>query len=100
MSQSRVDICLLPTEKNLTIQVRDYGPGIDEALIEQLFEPFFTTKVNEGLGLGLSISQRIVEQLNGQLSAANHPGGGAVFSLTLTLANIDTQTANQVGEKF
>ena len=66
------------------IEVRDTGPGIDEAIREHLFDPFFTTKApGKGLGLGLSISYNIVRDFGGTLSAANHPEGGAVFSVLL-----------------
>ncbi|MCV6588739.1 MAG: PAS domain S-box protein [Marinobacterium sp.] len=68
----------------LAIRIRDHGPGIAEADLSRIFEPFFTTKsAGQGLGLGLSISYRIIESLNGRLSASNHPQGGAVFTLTL-----------------
>jgi C4-dicarboxylate-specific signal transduction histidine kinase len=62
--------------------VTDFGTGIDENNIERLFEPFFTTKP-EGLGVGLSISQRIITDHGGTLEAANNPEGGATFALTL-----------------
>lgn len=67
-----------------TLNVRDTGPGIDPAAIDHLFDPFFTTKApGKGLGLGLSISFNIVTDFGGILSAANHPDGGAVFSVVL-----------------
>ncbi len=69
---------------NVIIAVRDHGPGIDQADIDQIFDPFFTTKdVNEGLGLGLSISFNIIQDFGGRVNAANHPDGGAVFTITL-----------------
>lgn len=47
-----------------------------------LFEPFFTTKQN-GLGLGLSISQQIIQSMNGDLTASVSPLGGARFTIHL-----------------
>lgn len=71
-------------EGTIKISIRDKGPGIPEELIERIFDPFFTTKEEgRGLGLGLSISQRIIEALDGALTADNHPDGGAIFILTL-----------------
>jgi len=69
------------------LTVRDTGAGIAPKHLGDLFEPFFTTKpAGEGLGLGLSISARIVQEFGGTLSAANHRQGGAVFTLTLNPA--------------
>ncbi|MCJ8297433.1 MAG: ATP-binding protein [Pseudomonadales bacterium] len=63
----------LAENQQLIIRVRDNGPGIDEQQLPQIFEPFFTTKKEgQGLGLGLSISQRIIEDVGGQLSAKNY----------------------------
>ncbi|MFT7106118.1 MAG: two-component system C4-dicarboxylate transport sensor histidine kinase DctB [Yoonia sp.] len=66
------------------ISVRDTGAGIDPDLDANIFDPFFTTKApGKGLGLGLSISFNIVSDFGGVLSAANHPEGGAVFTVAL-----------------
>ena len=63
--------------------LRDSGTGIGNSEISQLFEPFYTTKEGHGLGLGLSISRRIVESMAGHLNVSNHPSGGAEFTLSL-----------------
>ena len=65
------------------ISIRDHGPGILEGNIDKIFEPFFTTKESYGLGLGLSISQRIIESMQGILKVQNHPKGGAEFIILL-----------------
>jgi PAS domain S-box-containing protein len=69
---------------SLTVQafVTDFGTGIDEHQIDRLFEPFYTTKP-QGLGMGLSISQRIINAHGGSIEASNNPEGGATFALTL-----------------
>jgi two-component system sensor histidine kinase HupT/HoxJ len=68
----------------VVLEFRDNGPGIAADDLPKIFEPFFTTKpVGKGTGLGLAISYGIVERHGGQLTAANHPEGGAVFSLKL-----------------
>jgi len=77
----------------LLIKVRDNGPGIAENNLENIFEPFFTTKKEgQGLGLGLSISERIIEDLGGELIADNYYEGddqrvvaGAEFSVLLQI---------------
>lgn len=69
-------------QDSILIHVEDNGPGIDEADISKIFDPFFTTR-KSGLGLGLSISARIIDSMHGRLSATNLPSGGARFSITL-----------------
>ena len=72
------------TVDGTTLRVRDTGTGIEPAKVANIFDPFFTTKApGKGLGLGLSISFNIVSDFGGTLSAANHPNGGAVFSVAL-----------------
>ncbi len=63
------------------IQVQDSGEGLDPQQAEHIFEPFFTTKP-EGIGMGLSISQSIVESHGGRLWAESGPKG-ALFQFTL-----------------
>ena len=66
----------------LAVEVADTGPGLSRAILPRLFEPFASTK-ETGLGLGLVISKRIVEDHGGTIAAANRPGGGATFFVTL-----------------
>jgi two-component system C4-dicarboxylate transport sensor histidine kinase DctB len=68
------------------LTVEDSGPGIAGEHIERIFDAFFTTKEgSEGLGLGLTISKRIIEDLNGALEAGPSPLGGARFTIRLPL---------------
>ncbi len=63
--------------ENIVIKITDNGPGIPQNIIQQIFEPSFTTKVgglNFGLGLGLSIVQRIVTEHDGAISVNSEPG--------------------------
>jgi two-component system C4-dicarboxylate transport sensor histidine kinase DctB len=74
-------------ERDVVLRVRDSGSGIAPEAVQRLFEPFFTTKApGHGLGLGLAISASIVEAMHGEMRAANHPAGGAEFTLKLPLA--------------
>lgn len=79
----QLELTLLPAPQQVSLLIRDHGPGIEPHHLEKIFEAFFTTKGREGLGLGLSISQRIVQSFGGHLSVRNHPDGGAQFSLQL-----------------
>jgi signal transduction histidine kinase len=66
----------------LLLSVADEGCGLPPDLGERIFTPFVTTK-ETGLGLGLSISKRIVEAHGGSITAENRPEGGAVFTIRL-----------------
>jgi len=69
---------------NVVVTISDNGPGIAEKDLEHIFDPFFTRKKKMGMGLGLSICYRIVEDHHGTIKAANQPGGeGVVFTITL-----------------
>ncbi len=64
--------------------VRDNGPGVRPEHLDKLFEPFFTTKeVGEGIGLGLSICYRIVQQHGGRISVDSRPGEYCQFTIEL-----------------
>jgi two-component system NtrC family sensor kinase len=63
----------------------DTGPGVPEALSDQIFEPFFTYGKREGAGLGLSIAKRIVKEHGGELRVENRDPQGATFVVSLPL---------------
>jgi signal transduction histidine kinase len=65
----------------VVVKVADRGTGIPERVLPRLFEPFFTTKGERGTGLGLWLAASTMRRLGGTISAANRPGGGAVFTL-------------------
>lgn len=65
------------------ISVCDTGPGIPNAVLFRMYQPFTSTKGEEGMGIGLSISRRIVQAHGGSLEAENSPSGGACFRLKL-----------------
>ncbi len=72
----------------IVVTIRDSGHGIPDTILGRIFDPFFTTKpVGKGTGLGLSISYQLVRDHGGALTAANHPDGGALFTLTLPAAD-------------
>ena len=74
-------------KRNFVIAVRDNGPGIDPALVERLFGPLTTSK-KEGLGLGLAISQSIVEAHGGRVWLQEHAPGMTEFRISLPLETV------------
>jgi PAS domain S-box-containing protein len=77
---------VIKTEKDengeVKVSVRDFGAGIDENHLKKLFEPFHTTKPG-GMGMGLAISERIINAHGGSIRGENKPDGGALFCFTL-----------------
>jgi signal transduction histidine kinase len=69
------------------VAIRDEGAGIRAADLPRVREPFFTTKADSGgIGLGLSISSRIVEELRGSMQFSSEPGSGTTVTLHLPSA--------------
>lgn len=66
----------------VAIEVSDTGTGIAEDIMPQLFKPFVTSKPS-GMGIGLSISKRIVEAHGGKIMVTGNAGGGTTFRFTL-----------------
>ena len=71
----------------VVVEVRDSGCGIAADVLPRVFDPFFTTKpAGLGSGLGLSICQRIVASLNGNIEVESQVGRGSVFRVSLAVA--------------
>ena len=71
--------------QGVEIRLRDQGPGVSPALLPNLFTPFVRGSGGhgEGYGLGMSIAQRAIERLGGQLEVRNHPEGGLELIIRL-----------------
>lgn len=71
----------------VVVSVRDNGPGIPPEVRERIFTPFFTTKgPGKGMGMGLTITWRVVRALGGAIKVDSNPGQGTEFVLTLPAA--------------
>ncbi len=78
---------LSPQKDFVLITVKDTGPGISPEHVKKIFEPFFTTKgATHGVGLGLSISKRIIEDHKGTIQVVSEPGKGATFIVKLPVS--------------
>lgn len=75
-------------EKTLKIQIRDFGAGLSAETKSKLGTPFFTSKNNEGMGLGVYLTQVIIARYEGELSLNNHSEGGVITLVSLPLKNL------------
>ena len=77
-----VEVRVAASEDDVKIFVTDHGTGIQPEHLENIFNPFFTTKPN-GVGLGLAIVSKIVDEHKGQIYVFSQPGSGTRFELSL-----------------
>jgi two-component system sensor histidine kinase HydH len=81
-SGQKVEIRTVARDKDLIVLVSDQGEGIQAQHLESIFNPFFTTKP-QGIGLGLPIVSKIVDEHQGRLQVFSEPGKGTTFEITL-----------------
>lgn len=86
----RIDLELTDTPGEAVITVHDSGQGVPAEALDHIFERFYRAdrsrnRAEGGSGLGLAIARQLAEAHRGTLTAANHPEGGAVFTLRLPL---------------
>ncbi len=79
------------SDSQQAISIEDNGCSIDLSLQKKIFDPFFTTKAS-GTGLGLALSQRIINAHQGDIRVASLPGCGATFTLILPINPQGNQT--------
>ena len=88
-----IEVGLARDGERAVLTVRDHGPGLPDGVADRIFERFWRSDPGRsrgrgGAGLGLAIVQGIVHAHDGEVHAANAPGGGAVFSVLLPLAGL------------
>ena len=71
--------------ESISIMIVDNGCGMDEETAGRIFTSLFSTKGSKGTGLGLPVSQKIISEHGGTLTAASKPGQGTSFSLSIPL---------------
>jgi signal transduction histidine kinase len=89
-----INIATTGNRDRIEIRVQDSGPGIPQEALPHVFERFYRadksrSRVEGGTGLGLTIARQLAQAHGGELSASNHPEGGAVFILSLPINQID-----------
>ncbi len=75
-----VEVLMVTDSKNIKIEIKDNGVGIDEKMLSKIFEPYFTTKT-KGTGLGLSIVKRIIEDHGGKIKIEKNKNMAGTKSL-------------------
>ena len=84
----------MATSQLLEVRFSDTGSGIPDEIQETIFDPFFTTKsFGQGIGLGLSISQGIVESYNGSIDVESELGKGTTFVVALPMSDTGLTTS-------
>ena len=84
-SSEPADITLFEQPEEYRITIRDHGPGFSDEDLPNIFDRFYQPQeVKKGhVGLGLNLAKLIIEGQKGEITAGNHPEGGAVFTLFL-----------------
>jgi signal transduction histidine kinase len=86
-------ISLRPQKHNIRFEVADTGPGIAPEALGQIFEPYFSTK-ETGIGLGLALTKKLIEDHGGQITVESVVGMGTTFTVTLPrIPEVATQPA-------
>ncbi|MHC5012619.1 MAG: ATP-binding protein, partial [Planctomycetota bacterium] len=90
----RITVSAARRQGLIRIRIEDDGPGISQENLTKVFDPFFTTKGERGTGLGLCLSQQIVERHGGSIRVDSEPGRGTTITFTLRA----TERPSPVGE--
>ena len=77
-----LDIAVAADDRDVRVFFRDNGSGMDAATLSRIFEPYHTTK-EEGTGLGLMVSRRIVRAHGGEIDVESKPGTGTTFTVRI-----------------
>ncbi len=80
--ENSINVDVEQRQKRIIITIEDQGVGIDEELVTRIFEPNFTSKTS-GMGLGLTMVRKMVEEYKGEISVTSEVGKGSIFTILL-----------------
>jgi two-component system sensor histidine kinase CpxA len=88
---------------SVVVEVLDRGPGVAEAMLQDIFRPFFRTapgreSATGGTGLGLAIAKEAIEEHGGQIAASNREGGGLRVTMTLPMSDAPLEEEPRASE--
>ena len=92
----RVAITIAERKERVRVSVMDSGCGIPANRLPAIFDDFITTK-RRGLGLGLAISKKLVEQLDGHITVSSEVGEGTTFEIDFPKVSASSRQATLVG---
>ena len=88
--KKEIHIDIIKENDSIVMTFSDTGKGIPTEIKNRIFDPFFTTKeVNKGTGIGLSISEKIIQEMDGRLYVEDRKGGGTTFKLKVPCCEIE-----------
>ncbi len=79
----RIEVSTRQTDEGLEVRVADNGAGIPEEIRDRVFQPFVTAGKDNGIGLGLAVVQKIVQDHGGQVGVESTGGNGTILRITL-----------------
>ena len=82
----RLDINIKKTERYIVVSIEDNAGGIPEKIIDNIFEPFVSTKESSGIGIGLNVAKKIIDEHNSTITASNTKYG-ASFTIKIPTTN-------------
>ena len=91
-------VTLIRQDNNVLITIRDNGPGMDQETMDNLYKPFFTTK-QEGTGLGMMISKKIIVDQGGTMTVSRVINEGTEIVITLPI-DIKLKPLSLTDERF
>jgi two-component system OmpR family sensor kinase len=94
--ESDIEVGLHPAGSTAVLSVRDHGPAVVPDEREKIFELYYrsdeSARVTRGVGIGLALTSQLVLHLNGSITVDDAPGGGALFRVTIPLADEESRT--------
>jgi PAS domain S-box-containing protein len=87
------------SSRELVISIADTGFGIDDKDLSRIFQPFFTAKKKRGMGLGLTICERIIKNHGGRIEVESQPGRGTTFKVYLPIERLPPEQSRQNSER-
>lgn len=95
-NEGKIIIIVKAKNQQISISVKDNGPGIPVKLKQKIFDPFFTTKkIGKGTGLGLSVSVSLINQMGGKIKLKKSSKKGSEFEILLPRAKAIKEQAEQ-----